>query len=302
MRCAPGLTKFTRPFAFRAPCVLTDHRAVVCPLCAKTIHFIDGQDIHVQFQRHVDAECTPETRKERTTKIRCFATGCHEKLGLSNRIQCKQCGNLTCMSHRHVDDHACPGRPARGGGGLLSRLVQGNPTGRPTDAAPARPIDASSVRRPTTVIQGASAAALVRESAARRVRPGDAAPAGAAPETCPQCGAEFRDVASLVAHAETVHTAARAHSPPSAAVVSTAARAATDRTGLAAAAEVTPAPNAAGSDFECCPTCGASFADVAALVRHVEGHRWEAQRSQSGVPVSTTSAGGGAGTGQCTVS
>jgi uncharacterized C2H2 Zn-finger protein len=290
---------------------LTDHRAIVCPLCAKTIHFLDGQDVHAQFQRHVDSECAPETRKQRTVKPRCVAPGCREKLSLSTRIECKQCGQLTCMAHRHIDDHACPGRRGRGVGGFLSHLTQPAPAAAPS--VPAATAPAAVKLRPAAPLpsqrSAEAASAALRETAARRARPDAAVEAGrrapsasgvaappAAPsvsamEQCPQCEARFVDVGALVSHVDTVHGASTAHVPTTSAPAATRSSrhvlAATEGPGLgigpqAGAGSAPPPPRRGDGSgrLECCPTCGMGFSDAAVLVRHTEGHRWERRAAQ----------------------
>ena len=120
-----------------------DHRAVVCPLCARTIHFLDGQDVNAQFSLHRATDCAPESRAARVERKRCAAPGCREKLLLSNKATCAVCRQELCLAHRHADAHACPGPASKAswlgllGGGAASSAAVASGGVKPRPVAPA---------------------------------------------------------------------------------------------------------------------------------------------------------------------
>jgi hypothetical protein len=161
------------PTSLSAPCVSdsrffqpgTDVTVIVCPLCAATCRVRPGEDVNAAFGRHVadSAECTPAEYAARTTKPRCGAPSCREKLVFSNCVTCKRCGVKTCLRHRWADDHACgshASKPTSAGSAAMARLGLGG-----AKAAPAR----------TGAAQGRTS------------------------ERCPTCGFTCDDVATLVA-------------------------------------------------------------------------------------------------------
>ena len=140
-----------------------DHRAVSCPLCARTIFFVDGQDVNDQFRIHRATNCTPETRVERVEKKRCAAPGCREKLLLSNKTTCSSCRQELCLAHRHAEEHNCRGASAAVKSSWLGQTFAKPNT--PKAVAP-RPAPPAAAARPSPTISG--------------VRPIPVAPASAA--------------------------------------------------------------------------------------------------------------------------
>lgn len=249
-----------------------DRHAVVCPLCAKTIHFTGAEDVQAQFDAHCRSDCNPETRAERTKKKRCTAAGCKEKLTSSNTVVCSACRNSFCLSHRHGDSHACPGRVGAAGS-LLSRAwtaASSAVTGiGATGGAGSRPAPLSATE-------------LLKRSAAARMQ-GGAAPSP--PAAAPRPSSATAAAAPASGAAGWSPAASSAPFPPSssatskpaasAGVASTspavAASAPATRVSPASAASVPVAAPAASADaFETCPVCRAQLSSVMALIEHSE--------------------------------
>ena len=107
-----------------------DVRAIICPLCAESVQFKEGENVNTTFAAHCATSCTPELRAERTHKSRCPAPGCREKLVGSNRTQCARCRREFCLAHRYADTHAC----RSGGGGSLTSAARGGAGAAPLAA------------------------------------------------------------------------------------------------------------------------------------------------------------------------
>ena len=228
-----------------------DHRAVVCPLCAGTIHFVDGEDVHAQFEAHRRDGCRPELRETRIKRQRCAAPGCKTALLLSNHATCSQCQRELCLAHRHADDHACRGR-ASTTSGLLSRLY-GSGT-----AAPAAPPPAPVPARP---------------------RPAVSAPvAGAAMHTAPHAvsGAAGGAPRAVTATNRSSAPQSRGRIAPSAIYAATAAEAVRQTAARRMQAAQLPPSEASASgsrdsaEVNRCPECGLTFGTVGELINHAE--------------------------------
>lgn len=265
-----------------------DHRAIVCPLCAQSINFVDGEDVNRRFEQHCATECAPESRAGRVRKPRCPAVGCREKLVTSNTAICGTCRKQFCLAHRYVDAHTCSspiassflGRFSRSAGGAAGRSgAAATPTAAPpTGGGGSAPCSVPAV---TAAVPRVSSAEFLKNTASvRRRSPGPAAPrvgAGdappqsapvdsaapaptipdASPEICYQCRERFASLVDLIEHAERVHAGA---APTAASALSSAAH---------------------NDDATACPQCSRVFSDVHALIRHVEAsHSMPAPRQE----------------------
>jgi hypothetical protein len=69
-----------------------DAQALVCPLCAKAVLLVAGEDPNVTFERHQRDGCDTSNYAKATQKARCPVEKCSEKLTFSNTHTCKSCG------------------------------------------------------------------------------------------------------------------------------------------------------------------------------------------------------------------
>ena len=91
---------------------------VVCPICAAAVPLASTQDdANLAWERHRTSGACDEANYARVHKKPvCPAPGCRQKLNLSNKVVCKNCGIATCLKHRFPEDHKCTKRRAGGGG------------------------------------------------------------------------------------------------------------------------------------------------------------------------------------------
>ena len=68
-----------------------DCKVLVCPLCAKGVKLVPGEDPNVTFERHTQSGCDTSNYKKVMNKPRCPVNGCNEKLTFSNTVTCKDC-------------------------------------------------------------------------------------------------------------------------------------------------------------------------------------------------------------------
>lgn len=214
---------------------------VVCPLCGLSVKHVEGESIHVTFDRHARGACDPSKHPEK--KKRCPVRGCKEKLSAVNAFECKRCRVEVCLKHRHADAHFCGDRSRLrdGGAGAAAGAAASSAAERRKNANPwtlakkANDFSARASRAPSSRAAAADYAPLP----ANRLVSGSGVHANLR-EVCAQCGRSFPHLAALIAHAEAEH---------------------------ASGASVR---GDGGGRRETCPRCGARFSDVAALVDHVE--------------------------------
>lgn len=214
---------------------------MVCPLCGLSVKHVEGESIHVTFDRHARGACDPSKHPEK--KKRCPVRGCKEKLSAVNAFECKRCRVEVCLKHRHADAHFCGDRSRLrdGGAGAAAGAAASSAAERRKNANPwtlakkANDFSARASRAPTSRAAAADYAPLP----ANRLVSGSGVHANLR-EVCAQCGRSFPHLAALIAHAEAEH---------------------------ASGASVR---GDGGGGRETCPRCGARFSDVAALVDHVE--------------------------------
>ena len=207
---------------------------MVCPLCGLSVKHVEGESIHVTYDRHARGACDPSRRPENIK--RCPVRGCKEKLSAVNAFECKRCRMEVCLKHRHANAHFCgdASRLRTGGAGAVARKRAANPwtfakardVPRAAGAAGAR-IMADYAPIPANTLSARSGRTGTHTHIPR--------------EICAQCGRSFPHLAALIAHAEAEHATPRA-----------------------------PSSSRDGGGREACPRCGARFSDVAALVEHVE--------------------------------
>ena len=193
---------------------------VVCPLCGLSVKHVDGESIHVTYDRHARDACDPSRKPE---KKRCPVRGCKEKLSAVTAFECKRCRVKVCLKHRHADAHSCGNRSMLRNGGVGTFASSGalrknaNPwsfakaSGARAPLPTNRALSGSTTRNPREVcaqcgrsfsnLAALIAHAEVEHAAGERVRRNG----GGGCETCPQCGAAFSDVAALVEHVERAH-------------------------------------------------------------------------------------------------
>ncbi len=125
-----------------------DSTTLVCPLCAKAVKLIPGQDPNAAFEAHTSKvqllrarqeacqssckfaavtcrqylilerhlqDCDPSNYARVHRKLKCPVPGCKEKLTSINTYSCRSCSTDVCLKHRFPSDHACDARK----GGLL---------------------------------------------------------------------------------------------------------------------------------------------------------------------------------------
>eukprot|EP00752_Nemacystus_decipiens_P010067 g8971.t1 len=257
-----------------------DFKALVCPLCKKTVRFVGSQDPNEQWDLHTRTDCNPGNyKKNKPSKTRCAAPSCRQVLGPTNTQRCARCGKETCLTHRFPDSHNCSGGGSGSSwstrGDARSSAAAAAARRKEAQAQQARPMslrEKAAQRRSATWSQQGAGANTARATADRRRRaaPGTASSAlqglgfgggssssggGAGGgqgqgqgEQCPQCGASFGNVGALVAHVEAFHS--------------------DERHGQFRAAGVGSGGSTGGGEH--CPICNSHFGDVALLVSHVE--------------------------------
>ncbi|XP_062006887.1 zinc finger AN1 and C2H2 domain-containing stress-associated protein 11-like [Rosa rugosa] len=224
---------------------------VICPLCAKGVHLIPDEDPNITWERHVNTDCDPSNYEKATKKKKCPVPGCREVLTFSNTIKCRDCMADHCLKHRFGPDHKCPGpkKPESGLSfmGLLSRSRKetSNRNHAPATSSPnwgsflsaassfKASAEASVAKLSNELSQKWTTKDGVGQSSSSGSRNGQV-------EECPQCGAKFSSVTTLVDHVQKVH----------------------EKGGTRAGVKKLT--------VDVCPKCSKGFRDPVALVEHVE--------------------------------
>ncbi|EOY09286.1 Zinc finger (C2H2 type, AN1-like) family protein [Theobroma cacao] len=233
-----------------------DVTVVICPLCAKGVHLIPDEDPNITWETHVNTECDPSNYDKVTKKKKCPVPGCREVLTFSNTIKCRDCTIDHCLKHRFGPDHNCPGPKKPDSGfpfmGLLSRS-------RKEESKPNRAPATSSTNWATSFRNAASTVRATAEASMTKLsselsqkwqiaRDGAGLSGSSSSssngstaqvEECPQCGAKFSSVTTLVEHVEKVH----------------------ERNNQSRVFKMS---------IDVCPRCSKGFRDPVALVEHVE--------------------------------
>ncbi|CAL5219611.1 g1481 [Coccomyxa viridis] len=252
---AVGLGKFGSLVRLRYNVTLSkaagkDSTTLVCPLCAKAVKLIPGQDPNAAFEAHTSKDCDPSNYARVHRKLKCPVPGCKEKLTSINTYSCRSCSTDVCLKHRFPSDHACDARKVsqQQPPTSIMRSLLGMGSAKAAPAAETARKSASQ-QKPAAVPARASASTAARAAAeaAERRRQSSSQPLTAltgaqqaaasqpASERCPQCGNSFRTLQELLFHVEAYHP-----------------------------------DGTASSGVEQCPHCGQSFANAVTLVEHVE--------------------------------
>ncbi|BBH07345.1 zinc finger AN1-like family protein, partial [Prunus dulcis] len=138
------------------------------PLC-KGVHLIPDEDANITWERHVNTEYATLVIMRRPQR----------------RKSCRDCTVNHCLKHQFGPDHKCPGPKKQTTSfpfsGLLSRSMK--EVSKPNHAPAASSSNWTN---------------LARSGKLQRSRNGQL-------EKCPQCGAKFSLVTTLVDHVEKVH-------------------------------------------------------------------------------------------------
>lgn len=231
-----------------------DVTVVICPLCAKGVRLIPDEDPNITWETHVNTECDPSNYEKATNKKKCPVPGCKEILTFSNTLKCRDCLVDHCLKHRFGPDHKCPGPKKPEASfpymGLFNRSRKENQN---SNKAPAT----SSPKWATSFLNAASSVRASAEASVAKLSneisqkwqiakdgvgqsSGSGSSRNGEVEVCPQCGAKFSSVTTLVEHVEKIH----------------------ERGGNRAVAKKVT--------IDVCPKCSRGFRDPVALVEHVE--------------------------------
>ncbi|CAJ1967579.1 unnamed protein product [Sphenostylis stenocarpa] len=223
-----------------------DVTVVICPLCAKGVRLVPDQDANITWENHVNTDCDPSNYEKVTKKKKCPVPGCREILGFSNTIKCRDCSVDYCLKHRFGPDHKCPGPRKVETSFSFRSLLNGSKKQetKPQSSASASSRWSTSFVNAISNIRASAEAGVSKLSEVNQswwtesvgVGPSNSS---AQVEQCPQCGAKFTSVTTLVDHVQKVH----------------------ERSGNSSGAKVT---------IDACPKCSRGFRDPVALVQHVE--------------------------------
>ncbi|KAL4282424.1 hypothetical protein GQ457_16G022240 [Hibiscus cannabinus] len=228
-----------------------DVTVVICPLCAKGVRLIPDEDPNITWETHVNTECDPSNYDKVTKKKKCPVPGCREVLTFSNKIKCRDCTIDHCLKHRFGPDHKCPGPKKPESGfpfmGILSRSKKDTKTNQaPTTSSSNW---ASSFLNAASTVRASAEASMTKlgsEISQKLQIAKDGVGLSSSSngstgqvEECPQCGAKFSSVTTLVDHVEKVH-------------------------------EKKNQSRVFKMSIDVCPKCSKGFRDPVALVEHVE--------------------------------
>ncbi|KAG9160348.1 hypothetical protein Leryth_008761 [Lithospermum erythrorhizon] len=224
-----------------------DVTVVICPLCAKGVRLIPGENPNITWESHVNTECDPSNYEKATKKNRCPVPRCKEMLTFSNKVLCRDCSVEHCLKHRFGPDHKCPGPKKQEPGYQFMNLFNVSRKEEPRQT--------SSSKWSTSLLKAASSVRASAEAGMTKLsndlnqtfrwngdsqnsnnRNANSGNASGQVEQCPQCNLRFSSVKTLVEHVEKVH----------------------ERNGVM---NVT---------LDVCPKCSKGFRGPVALVEHVE--------------------------------
>lgn len=239
---------------------------VICPLCAKSVRLVPDEDPNIAWDNHVNTECDPSNYERATKKKKCPAPGCREVLVFSNTIKCRDCMVDHCLKHRFGSDHKCPGPPKLETSFSFMSFM--NKSGK-DEPKPGTLTSTSSSKWTTSFLNVASnirasaeagmsklsgeinqAWRNVRESSSNNSSSNDNRNNGEV-EQCPQCGAKFSSVTSLVDHVQKSHEKNETRSGVKKVTVNV------------------------------CPKCSRGFRDAVGLVEHVEKDHGGSSKSKA---------------------
>lgn len=226
---------------------------VICPLCAKGVRLIPDEDPNISWETHVNTECDPSNYEKATKKKKCPVPGCREILTFSNTLKCRDCMVDHCLKHRFGPDHKCPGpRKPESSFPFMGLLSRSRKEESKPNRAPATPTPkwATSFLNAASTVKASAEAGMAKLSSEMTQKwqiakdgvgqSSSSSGSGIGKEECPQCGAKFSSVTTLIEHVEKVH----------------------ERSGNRAGVKKVT--------IDVCPKCSRGFRDPVALVEHVE--------------------------------
>ena len=228
-----------------------DVTVVICPLCAKGVRLIPDQDPNITWENHVNTDCDPSNYEKATKKKKCPAPGCREILVFSNTIKCRDCMVDHCLKHRFGPDHKCPGpKTLETSFSFMSLVNRSRKESKPNLTSTSSSKWTTSLLNTASNIRASAEAGMSKLSgeinqAWQTARDGMGQSSGSGNrnsqvEQCPQCGARFSSVTTLVDHVQKVH----------------------ERNGNRSGVKK--------MTIDACPKCSRGFVDPVALVEHVE--------------------------------
>ncbi|XP_072273853.1 AN1-type zinc finger protein 2A [Pyxicephalus adspersus] len=134
-----------------------DVQVPVCPLCGAPVPVKRGEPADIAVSQHIDRKCS-SIRKQKIFTNRCFKPGCKKKELM--KIECDQCHNNFCLSHRHPLDHDCKTTgPALSKAGYAA-LMRSQKVSEHNTAAVKRPFFSHKVEQPESCRAEAKSASL----------------------------------------------------------------------------------------------------------------------------------------------
>ena len=217
-----------------------DVTSIGCPICGLTVRMTMADNVHEIWEQHYLYNCSKEPAAMVAVQTCCM---CTTTLGLSNTFTCKKCNKNTCLTHRLSEDHECNGTKEVKNKAFLDKLQSQN----------------RSVQKATSTFSSsiASTAPTIRNSTSHggTMDTSQSDSNNSSENKCPVCGLQLNDAVALVSHFESNHPSTNDHSRIPSSSSSTTAGVSSSSTSF---------------DREVCPYCSARFADVIALVSHVE--------------------------------
>ncbi|AEC10038.1 Zinc finger AN1 and C2H2 domain-containing stress-associated protein 11 [Arabidopsis thaliana] len=217
-----------------------DVTVVICPLCAKGVRLNPNEDPNITWEKHVNTDCDPSNYEKATKKKKCPVPRCKEYLTFSNTIKCRDCNVDHCLKHRFGPDHTCPGPRKLPFMGFLSSSTTRKEakTTRPNKAHPSTSSSSSSSRWSNLLSSAEAGISRLGNDISQKLQFSSSKDNGIV-EVCPQCGAKFSSVTSLVEHVEKTH-------------------------------ERNKKQNHGNVTVDVCPRCSRGFRDPVDLVNHIE--------------------------------
>ncbi|THU61254.1 hypothetical protein C4D60_Mb07t21360 [Musa balbisiana] len=225
-----------------------DVTVLICPLCAKGVRLVLGEDPNITWDLHVNTDCDPSNYQRVTKKRRCPVPGCKEVLSLSNSVRCRDCTEEHCLKHRFGPDHKCPGPRKPDSGFSFVGMFNKSQKGKSLQDRSSNSSSwwGSSLMNAVSNIRASAGSGMMKVNnattqALQKAKGGTAesSSSGELVEQCVQCRARFSTVSALIEHAERSH----------------------QQSSRAGGKRVT---------IDVCPKCSKGFRDPVALVEHVE--------------------------------
>ncbi|CAL9125611.1 zinc finger AN1 and C2H2 domain-containing stress-associated protein 16-like [Musa acuminata AAA Group] len=225
-----------------------DVTVLICPLCAKGVRLVLGEDPNITWDSHVNTDCDPSNYQRATKKRRCPVPGCKEVLSLSNSVRCRDCTEEHCLKHRFGPDHKCPGPRKPDSGFSFGGMFNKNQKGKSLQDRSSNSSSwwGSSLMKAVSNIRASAESGMMKVNnvttqALQKAKSGTAesSSGGELVEQCVQCRARFSTVSALIEHVERSH----------------------QQSSRAGGNRVT---------IDVCPKCSKGFRDPVALVEHVE--------------------------------